>query len=317
MPLVNTKEMFERAYKEGYAIGAFNVNNMEIVQAITEAAKEMKSPVILQVSAGARKYAKHVYLVHLVQAALEDTDLPIALHLDHGDSFELCKSCIDGGFSSVMIDGSHLSFEENVALTKKVCEYAHDVAARGRYITVEGELGRLAGIEDAVNVSDEDAQFTNPDEVEEFVKRTGVDSLAIAIGTSHGAYKFKPGQNPRLRLDILEEVGKRLPGFPIVLHGASSVPQEYVRIINENGGKMPDAIGITEEMLREAAKMAVCKINIDSDLRLGMTAGIRKHFVEHPDHFDPRQYLTDGRNNIREVVKHKIKDVLGSAGKAE
>ncbi len=317
MPLVNTKEMFERAYKEGYAIGAFNVNNMEIVQAITEAAKEMKSPVILQVSAGARKYAKHVYLVHLVQAALEDTDLPIALHLDHGDSFELCKSCIDGGFSSVMIDGSHLSFEENVALTKKVCEYAHDVAARGRYITVEGELGRLAGIEDAVNVSDEDAQFTNPDEVEEFVKRTGVDSLAIAIGTSHGAYKFKPGQNPRLRLDILEEVGKRLPGFPIVLHGASSVPQEYVRIINENGGKMPDAIGIPEEMLREAAKMAVCKINIDSDLRLGMTAGIRKHFVEHPDHFDPRQYLTDGRNNIREVVKHKIKDVLGSAGKAE
>ena len=317
MPLVNTKEMFERAYKEGYAIGAFNVNNMEIVQAITEAAKEMKSPVILQVSAGARKYAKHVYLVHLVQAALEDTDLPIALHLDHGDSFELCKSCIDGGFSSVMIDGSHLSFEENVALTKKVCEYAHDVAARGRYVTVEGELGRLAGIEDAVNVSDEDAQFTNPNEVEEFVKRTGVDSLAIAIGTSHGAYKFKPGQNPRLRLDILEEVGKRLPGFPIVLHGASSVPQEYVRIINENGGKMPDAIGIPEEMLREAAKMAVCKINIDSDLRLGMTAGIRKHFVEHPDHFDPRQYLTDGRNNIREVVKHKIKDVLGSAGKAE
>ena len=317
MPLVNTKEMFERAYKEGYAIGAFNVNNMEIVQAITEAAKEMKSPVILQVSAGARKYAKHVYLVHLVQAALEDTDLPIALHLDHGDSFELCKSCIDGGFSSVMIDGSHLSFEENVALTKKVCEYAHDVAARGRYITVEGQLGRLAGIEDAVNVSDEDAQFTNPNEVEEFVKRTGVDSLAIAIGTSHGAYKFKPGQNPRLRLDILEEVGKRLPGFPIVLHGASSVPQEYVRIINENGGKMPDAIGIPEEMLREAAKMAVCKINIDSDLRLGMTAGIRKHFVEHPDHFDPRQYLTDGRNNIREVVKHKIKDVLGSAGKAE
>lgn len=317
MPLVNTKEMFERAYKEGYAIGAFNVNNMEIVQAITEAAKEMKSPVILQVSAGARKYAKHTYLVHLVQAALEDTDLPIALHLDHGDSFELCKSCIDGGFSSVMIDGSHLSYEENVALTKKVCEYAHDVAARGRYITVEGELGRLAGIEDAVNVSDEDAQFTNPNEVEDFVKRTGVDSLAIAIGTSHGAYKFKPGQNPKLRLDILAEVGKRLPGFPIVLHGASSVPQEYVRIINENGGKMPDAIGIPEDMLREAAKMAVCKINIDSDLRLGMTAGIRKHFVEHPEHFDPRQYLTDARNNIREVVKHKIQDVLGSAGKAE
>lgn len=317
MPLVNTKEMFARAYKEGYAVGAFNVNNMEIVQGITEAAKELNSPVILQVSAGARKYAKHAYLVHLVQAALEDTDLPIALHLDHGDSFELCKSCIDGGFTSVMIDGSHLSYEENVALTKKVCDYAHDVAARGRYITVEGELGRLAGIEDAVNVSAEDAQFTNPDEVEDFVKRTGVDSLAIAIGTSHGAYKFKPGQNPKLRLDILEEVGKRLPGFPIVLHGASSVPQEYVQIVNAHGGKMPDAIGIPEEMLREAAKMAVCKINIDSDLRLGMTAGIRKHFVEHPDHFDPRQYLTDARNNIRSVVKHKIEEVLGSAGKAE
>jgi len=317
MPLVNTKEMFARAYKEGYAIGAFNVNNMEIVQAITEAAKELNSPVILQVSAGARKYAKHVYLVHLVQAALEDTDLPIALHLDHGDSFELCKACIDGGFTSVMIDGSHLSYEDNVALTKKVCEYAHDVEARGRYITVEGELGRLAGIEDAVNVSDEDAQFTNPNEVEDFVKRTGVDSLAIAIGTSHGAYKFKPGQNPKLRLDILAEVQRRLPGFPIVLHGASSVPQEYVQIVNAHGGKMPDAIGIPEEMLAEAAKMAVCKINIDSDLRLGMTAGIRKHFVEHPEHFDPRQYLTDARNNIREVVKHKIKDVLGSAGKAE
>lgn len=317
MPLVNTKEMFARAYKEGYAIGAFNVNNMEIVQAITEAAKELNSPVILQVSAGARKYAKHVYLVHLVQAALEDTNLPIALHLDHGDSFELCKACIDGGFTSVMIDGSHLSYEDNVALTKKVCEYAHDVEARGRYITVEGELGRLAGIEDAVNVSDEDAQFTNPNEVEDFVKRTGVDSLAIAIGTSHGAYKFKPGQNPKLRLDILAEVQRRLPGFPIVLHGASSVPQEYVQIVNAHGGKMPDAIGIPEEMLAEAAKMAVCKINIDSDLRLGMTAGIRKHFVEHPEHFDPRQYLTDARNNIREVVKHKIKDVLGSAGKAE
>ena len=317
MPLVNTKEMFARAYKEGYAIGAFNVNNMEIVQAITEAAKELNSPVILQVSAGARKYAKHAYLVHLVQAALEDTNLPIALHLDHGDSFELCKACIDGGFTSVMIDGSHLSYEDNVALTKKVCEYAHDVEARGRYITVEGELGRLAGIEDAVNVSDEDAQFTNPNEVEDFVKRTGVDSLAIAIGTSHGAYKFKPGQNPKLRLDILAEVQRRLPGFPIVLHGASSVPQEYVQIVNAYGGKMPDAIGIPEEMLAEAAKMAVCKINIDSDLRLGMTAGIRKHFVEHPEHFDPRQYLTDARNNIREVVKHKIKDVLGSAGKAE
>ena len=309
MPLVNTKEMFARAYKEGYAIGAFNVNNMEIVQAITEAAKELNSPVILQVSAGARKYAKHAYLVHLVQAALEDTNLPIALHLDHGDSFELCKACIDGGFTSVMIDGSKYSFEENIELTKKVVEYAHNHVP---YVTVEGELGKLAGIEDDVNVSDADAQFTNPNEVEEFVKRTGVDSLAIAIGTSHGAYKFKPGQKPQLRFDILEEVSKRLPGFPIVLHGASSVMQEYVKVVNENGGAMPDAIGIPEDMLRQAAKMAVCKINIDSDLRLAMTASIRKHFNEHPDHFDPRQYLTDARNSIREVVKHKITEVLGS-----
>ena len=314
MALVNTKKMFEQAYKNGFAVGAFNVNNMEIVQGITEAAKELKSPVILQVSAGARKYAKHNYLVHLVQAAIEDTDLPIALHLDHGDSFELCKECIDGGFTSVMIDGSKLSFEENVALTKKVCEYAHNHVP---YVTVEGELGKLAGIEDDVNVSDEDAQFTNPAEVEEFVRRTGVDSLAIAIGTSHGAYKFKPGQKPKLRFDILEEISKRLPNFPIVLHGASSVMQEYVKIVNENGGQMPDAIGIPEEMLRQAASMAVCKINIDSDLRLAMTASVRKHFNDHPDHFDPRQYLTDARNNIREVVKHKISEVLGSAGKAE
>ena len=309
MPLVNTKEMFEKAYKGGYAIGAFNVNNMEIVQGITEAAKECKSPVILQVSAGARKYAKHEYLVRLVEAALADTDLPIALHLDHGDSFELCKACIDGGFTSVMIDGSKYSFEENIELTKKVVEYAHNHVP---YVTVEGELGKLAGIEDDVNVADADAQFTNPDEVEEFVKRTGVDSLAIAIGTSHGAYKFKPGQKPQLRFDILEEVSKRLPGFPIVLHGASSVMQEYVKVVNENGGAMPDAIGIPEDMLRQAAKMAVCKINIDSDLRLAMTASIRKHFNEHPDHFDPRQYLTDARNSIREVVKHKITEVLGS-----
>jgi fructose-bisphosphate aldolase class II len=313
MPLVNSKEMFEKAYKGGYAIGAFNVNNMEIVQGITEAAKAENSPVILQVSAGARKYAKHVYLVKLVEAALADTDLPICLHLDHGDSFELCKDCIDGGFTSVMIDGSKLSFEENVALTKKVCDYAH---AHVPYVTVEGELGKLAGIEDAVNVSDEDAQFTDPNEVEEFVKRTGVDSLAIAIGTSHGAYKFKPGQEPRLRFDILEEVSKRLPNFPIVLHGASSVMQEYVKIVNENGGQMPDAIGIPEEMLRQAATMAVCKINIDSDLRLAMTASIRKHMAEHPDHFDPRQYLGDARNAIREVVQHKIHDVLGSSNKA-
>ena len=317
MPLVNSKELFEKAYKEGYAVGAFNVNNMEIVQAITEAAGELNSPVILQVSAGARKYANSKYLIHMVQAACENfPNLPIVLHLDHGDSFELCKACIDDGFTSVMIDGSHLDYEENVALTRKVCEYAHDVAARGRYVTVEGELGRLAGIEDAVNVKDEDAQFTNPNEVEDFVTRTGVDSLAIAIGTSHGAYKFKPGQDPKLRLDILEEISRRLPGFPIVLHGASSVPQEYVKIINEHGGKMPDAIGVPEDQLREAAKRAVCKINIDSDLRLGLTAAIRLHFDEHPDHFDPRQYLTDGRNNVRNVVRHKIKNVLGSENKA-
>ena len=317
MPLVNSKEMFEKAYEGGYAVGAFNVNNMEIVQAITEAAGALNSPVILQVSSGARKYANAKYLIHMVKAACENfPELPIVLHLDHGDSFELCKSCIDDGFTSVMIDGSHLSYEENVALTKKVCDYAHDVAARGRYITVEGELGRLAGIEDAVNVSDEDAQFTNPDEVQDFVSRTGVDSLAIAIGTSHGAYKFKPGQNPKLRLDILDEIAKRLPGFPIVLHGASSVPQDYVKIINEHGGNMPDAIGIPEDQLREAAKRAVCKINIDSDLRLGMTAAIRLHFANHPDHFDPRQYLTDGRNNVRNVVTHKIQNVLGSENKA-
>ena len=317
MPLVNSKEMFQKAYEGGYAVGAFNVNNMEIVQAITEAAGALNSPVILQVSSGARKYANAKYLIHMVKAACENfPELPIVLHLDHGDSFELCKSCIDDGFTSVMIDGSHLTYEENVALTKKVCDYAHDVAARGRYVTVEGELGRLAGIEDAVNVSDEDAQFTNPDEVQDFVSRTGVDSLAIAIGTSHGAYKFKPGQNPKLRLDILDEIAKRLPGFPIVLHGASSVPQDYVKIINEHGGNMPDAIGIPEDQLREAAKRAVCKINIDSDLRLGMTAAIRLHFANHPDHFDPRQYLTDGRNNVRSVVTHKIKNVLGSENKA-
>lgn len=314
MPLVNSKELFKKAYAGGYAIGAFNVNDMEIVQAITEAANELRSPVILQVSAGARKYAKHVYLMHLVKAAIEDTNIPIVLHLDHGDSFELCKECIDGGFSSVMIDGSKLPFDENIALTKKVVEYAH---AHKPYVTVEGEIGKLAGIEDAVSVKDEDAQFTNPNEVEEFVKRTGVDSLAIAIGTSHGAYKFKPGQKPRLRFDILEEISKRLPNFPIVLHGASSVPQEYVKMVNQYGGKMPDAIGIPEDMLAEASKMAVCKINIDSDLRLAMTGSIRKHLVEHPDHFDPRQYLGDGRNAVKELVKHKIKDVLGSMGKAD
>ncbi|MBR3919453.1 MAG: class II fructose-1,6-bisphosphate aldolase [Clostridia bacterium] len=311
MPLVTSKEMFEKAYKGGYAIGAFNVNNMEIIQGITEAAKEENAPLILQVSAGARKYANHTYLIKLVEAAIIETDLPICLHLDHGDSFELCKSCIDGGFTSVMIDGSHHSFEDNIALTKKVVEYAHE-----RGVTVEGELGRLAGIEDAVNVSAEDASYTRPEEVEEFVSRTGVDSLAIAIGTSHGAYKFKPGQKPQLRFDILEEVEKKLPGFPIVLHGASSVIPEYVETINKFGGKMPDAIGIPEDMLRKAASMAVCKINIDSDLRLAMTAAIREHFAEAPSDFDPRQYLKPARANIKALVKHKLVNVLGCNGKA-
>ena len=284
MPLVTTTEMFKKAYEGGYAIGAFNVNNMEIVQGITEAAAELKAPLILQVSAGARKYANHTYLTKLVEAAVIETGLPIALHLDHGADFDICKSCIDGGFTSVMIDGSHHPYEENVALTAKVVEYAH---AHG--VVVEGELGQLAGIEDDVNVSDDNACYTRPEEVQDFVERTGVDSLAIAIGTSHGAYKFKPGQDPKLRLDILEEVGKRLPGFPIVLHGASSVPQEFVKEINTYGGNMPNAIGIPESELAKAAKMAVCKINIDSDLRLAMTASIRKYFAEHPDHFDHRQ----------------------------
>ena len=311
MPLVSTKEMFEKAYKEGYAIGAFNVNNMEIIQGITEAAKEENAPLILQVSSGARKYANHTYLVKLVEAAIQETGLPIALHLDHGDTFELCKSCIDGGFTSVMIDGSHHSFEDNIALTRQVVEYAH---AHG--VTVEGELGRLAGIEDAVNVSEKDASYTDPDQVQEFVEKTGVDSLAIAIGTSHGAYKFKPGQKPQLRFDILEEVEKRLPGFPIVLHGASSVIPKYVDIINANGGRMPDAIGIPEDMLRKAASMAVCKINIDSDLRLAMTAAIREHFAQSPEHFDPRQYLSPARANIKELVKHKLVNVLGCNNKA-
>ena len=311
MPLVNTKEMFAKAYEGGYAIGAFNVNNMEIIQGITEAAKELNAPVILQVSAGARKYANHTYLTKLVEAAIIETDLPIALHLDHGDSFELCKACIDGGFSSVMIDGSHYSYEENVALTKKVVDYAHKYN-----VTVEGELGRLAGIEDAVNVSAEDSCYTNPAEVQYFVERTGVDSLAIAIVTSHGAYKFKPGQKPQLRFDILQEVSERLPGFPIVLHGASSVIPEFVEIINQYGGKMPDAIGIPEEMLRKAATMAVCKINIDSDLRLAMTAAIRKYMAENPSHFDPRQYLAPARAAIKGMVAHKIVDVLGCNGKA-
>ncbi len=311
MALVNTTEMFKKAYDGGYAIGAFNVNNMEIVQAITEAANELHSPIILQASAGARKYAKQVYLMKLVEAAVADTDIPIAMHLDHGADFEICKACVDGGFSSVMIDASSQSFEDNIAVSKKVADYAHDKGA-----VVEAELGTLAGVEDDVNVADDKAMYTDPDQVEEFVKRTGVDSLAIAIGTSHGAYKFKPGTNPKLRLDILEEVAKRLPGFPIVLHGSSSVPQKYVKIINEHGGALKDAIGIPEDQLREAAKGAVCKINIDSDLRLGMTAGIREHFEAHPDHFDPRQYLTDGRAYVKEIVHNKIINVLGSDNKA-
>ena len=311
MPLVTTKKMFEDAYKGGYAIGAFNVNNMEIIQGITEAAKKLNAPLILQVSKGARAYANHTYLVKLVEAAEIETGLPIALHLDHGPDFETCKSCIDGGFTSVMIDGSHLPYEENVALTKKVVDYAH---AHG--VVVEGELGQLAGIEDDVNVSAENAHFTDPEQVYDFVTRTGVDSLAIAIGTSHGAYKFKPGQKPQLRFDILEEVSKKLPGFPIVLHGASSVIPEFVEQINQYGGKMPDAIGIPEDMLRQAATMAVCKINIDYDLRLAMTAAIRKHFAEHPDHFDPRQYLKPAREAIEGMVEHKINTVLGCAGKA-
>ena len=311
MPIVSTKEMFKKAYDGGYAIGAFNVNNMEIVQGITEAAAEVNSPLILQVSAGARKYAKHEYLIKLVEAAEADTGLPIALHLDHGADFEICKSCIDGGFTSVMIDASSKSFEDNIALTRQVVEYAHDHG-----VVVEAELGTLAGVEDEVKVSAEDSSYTRPEDVEEFVTRTGCDSLAIAIGTSHGAYKFKPGTKPQLRFDILEEVSRRLPGFPIVLHGASSVIPKYVDIINANGGALVDAIGVPEDMLRKAATMAVCKINIDSDLRLAMTAGIRQHFNEHPEHFDPRQYLTVGRDYIRELVKDKIVNVLGSDGKA-
>lgn len=311
MPLVTTTKMFKDAYEGGYAVGAFNVNNMEIIQGIVAAGKKLNAPLILQVSKGARAYANHLYLVKLVEAAVEESGLPIALHLDHGPDFETCKACIDGGFTSVMIDGSSLPYEENVALTKKVVDYAH---AHG--VVVEGELGQLAGVEDEVNVNAEDASYTNPDQVEDFVKRTGVDSLAIAIGTSHGAYKFKPGQKPQLRFDILEEVSKRLPGFPIVLHGASSVIPEFVEEINKYGGSMPDAIGIPEDMLRQAATMAVCKINIDSDLRLAMTAAIRKHFVEHPSDFDPRQYLKPAREAIEGMVEHKINTVLGCVGKA-
>lgn len=308
MPLVSTKEMFEKAYKGGYAIGAFNVNNMEIVQGIVDAAKEEQSPLILQVSAGARKYAKHIYLIKLVEAALADTDLPIALHLDHGDTFELCKDCIDGGFTSVMIDGSKYDFKENVALTKKVVEYAH---AHG--VVVEAELGRLAGVEDDVNVSANDAIFTDPEQAAEFVHLTGVDSLAIAIGTSHGAYKFKG--TPYLDFDRLEKVGKLLPNFPIVLHGASSVLPEFVKKCNEFGGDIPGAQGVPEEMLRKAASMAVCKINIDTDLRLAMTATVREYLTKNPGEFDPRKYLGPARDAIKGMVQHKIKDVLGSSNR--
>lgn len=313
MPLVDTREMFKKAYEGHYAIGAFNINNMEQIQGIVDACNELHSPVILQVSRGARKYAKPIYLKKMVEAAVEDSNIPIALHLDHGDTFETCKDCIDGGFTSVMIDGSSLSLEENIALTKKVCEYAHKHVP---YVTVEGELGRLAGVEEHVNVSAEDSSYTNPDDVERFVKETGVDSLAIAIGTSHGAFKFKPGTKPQLRFDILEEVARLLPSFPIVLHGASSVVPEYVKILEENGGKMPNAIGVPEDMLRKAATMAVCKINIDSDIRLACTAMVRKHLFEHPDHFDPRQYMTDARQAVHDMVEHKIKVVLGSENKA-
>ena len=322
MPLVTTKEMFKKAYDGGYAIGAFNVNNMEIVQGITEACREEKAPVILQVSKGARAYANHNYLVHLVKAAVEECpEIPIALHLDHGPDFETCKSCIAGGFTSVMIDASSLPFAENIEVTKKVVEYAHDHG-----VVVEAELGTLAGVEDDVKVSAEDSSYTRPEEVEEFVSKTGCDSLAIAIGTSHGAYKFTAEQctrnekgilvPPPLRFDVLHECEKRLPGFPIVLHGSSSVPQDFVKMINTHGGKMPDAVGIPEEQLREAARSAVCKINIDSDLRLAMTGTIREYFDAHPDHFDPRQYLKPARANIKELVKHKLIDVLGCAGKA-
>lgn len=311
MALVNTTEMFKKAYEGGYAIGAFNVNNMEIVQGIVAAADHLKAPVILQVSKGARAYAGHNYLMKLVEAATAETDVPIAIHLDHGPDFETCKSCIDGGFTSVMIDGSSLPYEENIAVTRKVVEYAHE-----RGVTVEGELGTLAGVEDDVVVEAGNESYTKPEQVEDFASRTGVDSLAIAIGTSHGAYKFKPGQKPQLRFDILEEVSKRLPGFPIVLHGASSVMPEYVQKINAHGGKMPDAIGIPEPMLRQASEMAVCKINVDSDLRLALTATIREQFDLYPDHFDPRQYLKPARAAIQEVVEHKMLNVFGCAGKA-
>ncbi len=312
MPLVTSTKMFEQAYKNGYAIGAFNVNNMEIIQGIVNAGIKQNAPLILQVSAGARRYANPTYLRHLVLAACEESGLPICLHLDHGDSFEICKSCIDNGFTSVMIDASHYSLKENIEITKKVVEYAHDHG-----VVVEAELGKLEGVEDEVKVAAGEGSYTDPDDVYEFTTKTGCDSLAISIGTSHGAYKFKPGTKPQLRFDILEEVSKRLPGFPIVLHGASSVPQDKVAIVNKFGGKMPDAIGVPEDMLRQAARMAVCKINIDSDVRVSMTAAIRQHLAERPSDFDPRQYLTPARAAVQEMVEHKLVNVLGCAGKAD
>ncbi|MBQ6143773.1 MAG: class II fructose-1,6-bisphosphate aldolase [Clostridia bacterium] len=311
MKPINTLKMLKKAYSENYAVGAFNVNNMEIIQGIVSAAQELNSPVILQASSGARKYAGATYMRKLVEAACEESNVPIALHLDHGDTFELCKNCIDSGFTSVMIDGSALDYEGNIELTKKVVDYAHKYS-----VSVEGELGSLAGIEEKLNVSEEKSFYTDPEEVEDFVKKTGVDSLAVAIGTSHGAYKFKPGQSPKLRFDILDDISRRLPGFPIVLHGASSVIQAYVNEINNFGGNIKEAIGIPEDMLKDAAKKAVCKINVDSDLRLAMTAAIRKSLAENPSNFDPRKYLTPAREAIKEVVKHKIENVMGSKNKA-
>ncbi len=308
MPLVTSKEMFKRAYEGQYAIGAFNVNNMEIIQGIVDAAKEEKAPLILQVSAGARKYAKHIYLMKLVEAAVEDSGLPICLHLDHGDDFEICKSCIDGGFTSVMIDGSKHPFEENIELTRRVVEYAHE-----RGVTVEAELGRLAGVEDAVKVNTKDATYTDPDEAVEFVERTGCDSLAIAIGTSHGAFKFKG--EPSLDFARLEKISKMLPNYPLVLHGASTVLPEFVAKCNEFGGQLAGAQGVPESMLLQAGKFGVCKINIDTDLRLAMTASIREHFVKNPGDFDPRQYLKPARAAIQGMVQHKIKNVLNCSGR--
>ena len=307
MPLTSPRAMFERAYKEGYAIGAFNVNNMEIIQGIMEAGTEEKAPLILHVSAGARKYAGQNYIVKLIEAGLLEADLPVVLHLDHGADFDICKACVDGGFTSVMIDGSHRSFEENIAVTKRVVEYAH---AHG--VWVEAELGRLAGVEE--DVSSEHSIYTDPDQAVEFVERSGCDSLAIAIGTSHGAYKFKG--EAKLDFERLEKIGSLMPGYPLVLHGASSVPQEFVEMCNTYGGKVAGAAGVPEELLRKAAGMAICKINIDTDIRLAMTASIRKQLVEHPEEFDPRGYLKPARQAVKDMVQHKIKHVLGCSGKA-